>query len=118
MKKVIYLAIAILTACSYGGKVMTMESFGMISVGMTKDELIAQAGYPYAIHKLSPTEENYEYVERMNVEGRTIEERHYYFLIREGRVASKQVNTQTTPINEQRNSYDLQTSQNLMHESD
>ncbi len=53
--------------------------------------MIATAGEPYAIHHKEDGSVEYEYIERFKVGGRDTEERHYFLLIKNGKVASKRV---------------------------
>lgn len=90
---------------------MTMNSFYEIPVGASKDEVVVAAGKPFAIHKKEDGSVEYEYVERFNLGSRSLNERHYYILIKDGRVVSKRVE-QTSPPPYTFDSYEMQTTQN------
>lgn len=96
-----------LTAC--GHQVMTAESFSDIPIGTSKEELKKVAGSPYRVKKKKNGDEVYEYVEKFKIGDRTLTERHYYLIVREGRVVEKKVDTDSPPPFAT-DSYDMQTS--------
>jgi hypothetical protein len=112
MKKLIFSYFLLLIGCMSGHKIMTMDSFSDVPIGATEQQLIKNMGSPYAIYKLDNGDLNYEYIERISANDRVIEERHYFFLIRNGKVESKSTDTRTRAPLQQRNSFELQTSQN------
>lgn len=87
---------------------MTMGSFYEIPVGTAAPDVVAAAGKPYAIHKKEDGSVEYEYIERFKVGGRDTEERHYFLLIKEGKVVSKRVK-QSSPPPYIFDSYEMQT---------
>lgn len=89
---------------------VTMQSFYEIPVGSSISEVIATAGEPYAIHKGENGSIEYEYIERFKVGGRYTEERHFFLVIKDGKVVSKRM-TQTSPTPYTFDSYDMQTTQ-------
>lgn len=97
-------------ACSSGGSLVTMQSFYEIPVGASISEVVATAGEPYTIHKKEDGAVEYEYIERFKVGGRYTEERHFFLLIKDGKVVSKRVK-QTSPTPYTFDSYDMQTTQ-------
>ena len=97
-------------ACSSGSTIVTMQSFYEIPVGASTSEVIAAAGEPYAIHKKEDGSMEYEYVERFKVGERYTEERHFFLLIKDGKVVSKRTK-QTSPTPYTFDSYDMQTTQ-------
>ena len=90
---------------------MNSETFSEIDSGMTEKQLRAKAGSPYSIKRLGGGEVEYEYIERIKADDRTIESRHYFFIIKNGVITSKKMvyDTYDQPILE-RNAYDLQSS--------
>lgn len=108
-KKAVVLLFA-LSACTSGGSMMTNQAFFDIPIGTSQTEVVATAGEPYAIHKKEDGTIEYEYIERFKVGGRDTQERHYYLLIRDGKVVSKRVN-QTSPPPYIFDSYEMQTTQ-------
>jgi|SaaInlStandDraft_4_1057021.scaffolds.fasta_scaffold214038_1 hypothetical protein len=112
-KNYFFLLVCILFfGCMTGHKVMTMQQFSDIPVGITQEKLKSLAGKPITIQKLDDNECQFEYVERIIIGERVVEERHYYFLIKDKKVVEKHVQTQTTPLFQQRNAYDMERSQN------
>ena len=86
-----------------------MESFFDIPVGSSSEEVTKTVGKPYRVIKKGDGEVEYEYVERFKVGNLTMEERHYFLLVKNGKVISKRY-TQESPPPFERDSYDLQTS--------
>ncbi len=113
MKKALFiLSMMIFFACSAGHHIVTMQEFSDVSVGMTEKTLIDQLGKPYSVKKISPNEFEYEYIEKISIEDRVIEERHYFVKLQNGKVVSKRWETVSPPPVFRRNAYDLQTSFN------
>lgn len=100
-----------LASCSSGGSIMTMNSFHEIPVGASQEEVISSAGEPYNTRKLDDGSVEYEYIERFKAGGRNINERHYFIVMKEGKVVSKRVG-QVSPLPYGFDSYDMQTTQN------
>ena len=96
---------------------MTMPSFYDIPVGASSEEVVATAGKPYAIHKKGDGSVEYEYIERINASARTLEERHYFILMKDGKVISKRVQ-QSSPLPTTFDSYEMQTTQNIPSSAD
>ena len=89
---------------------MTTSSFHEIPLGSTDSEVVSLAGKPYAIRKQSDGSLEYEYIERISAGGRDMEERHYYLLIKDGKVISKRMK-QGGPTPYGFDSYEMQTTQ-------
>lgn len=114
MKKYLLLSLFFCVACAAGHKIMTENTYSDVEVGMNEKELKTLAGAPYSIHKLANGVKEYEYIERVIVDDRTIEVRNYFFTIKDGVVTSKRVipgNMRNRPLLE-RNAHDLQTTYN------
>lgn len=111
MRRFLISALFVFGACGTGSALMTMNSFYEIPIGASSSEVEEQAGPPYAIHKKSDGAVEYEYIERINAGARNIEERHYYILIKDGKVVSKRVK-QSSPPAYTFDSYEMQTTQN------
>lgn len=97
-------------ACSSGGSMVTMQSFYEIPIGASTSEVITTAGEPYAIHRKEDGSVEYEYIERFKVGERYTEERHFFLLIKDGKVISKRTK-QMSPTPYTFDSYDMQTTQ-------
>ncbi|PIS02175.1 MAG: hypothetical protein COT85_06480 [Chlamydiae bacterium CG10_big_fil_rev_8_21_14_0_10_42_34] len=108
MKKLIPLFI--LSACSLGGRMVTMEEFSEIDISTTSEQVVSSLGEPYAVHKKADGTVEYEYIERITIGSRYAEERHYFIVMKEGKVVSKRVN-QSSPLPYGFDSYDMQTTQ-------
>ena len=107
MKKLLLSVLIVLTGCAAGHRVMTMNEFHGIPVGTTAVQLQSVAGKPYTISKHDEGGEEYEYIERLTIGSRIATERHYYFILKEGKVVSKRVED-ISPPPYLLNSYDLQ----------
>jgi len=110
-KKWIYLlSVILLVGCMAGHKIMTMESFSEVMVGTSEQDLEKKVGKPYKVTKIDDNVKVYEYIERVEVGGRVIEERHYLFTIENGQVTSKKMKFEG--IRDDRDAFELQTSLN------
>lgn len=87
---------------------MSICSFYDVPIGASEEELMAQAGDPISVRKCSDGSIEYEYIERFKVGARTLNERHYYVLVKDGKVVSKKVK-QTSPLPYGYDSYEMQT---------
>lgn len=104
------LALPLCFSCSSGGSIVTMQSFYEIPIGASESEVVTTAGKPYAIHKKEDGSVEYEYIERFKVGDRYTEERHFFLLIKDGKVVSKRTQ-QMSPRPYSFDSYDMQTTQ-------
>ena len=86
-----------LCACASGGSMMTSQAFYDLPIGASKNDVIETAGKPYAIYDKEDGSQEYEYIERFKVGGRETEERHYFLLIRDGKIVSKRVKQESPP---------------------
>lgn len=111
MSRLLLIFCILLGACASGGSMTTLNSFYDVPVGASQDEVIATMGKPIATHKKEDGAIEYEYVERFKTGGRTVNERHYYILLKEGKVVSKRVK-QDSPLPYGFDSYEMQTTQN------
>lgn len=97
-------------ACASGGSPVTMSSFYEIPIGATQEEVASLVGKPYSTRTLPDGSVEYEYIERFKAGGRDINERHYYLVVKDGKVVSKSVD-QRSPLPYGFDSYEMQTSQ-------
>lgn len=109
-KGIIAIGLLFTTACVSGGTMLTNQAFFDIPIGSTQNEVIAAAGEPYAIHIKEDGAVEYEYIERFKVGPRDVQEKHYFILIRDGKVISKRVD-QSSPPAYIFDSYEMQTTQ-------
>jgi len=91
---------------------MTSDRFSQIEEGMDEKQVEKIAGKPYLKKDIGSGTWEYQYIERIYTNDRTVLLRKYLILIRNGKVTSKTMVTEDDydPLHE-RNSYDLQTSQ-------
>jgi hypothetical protein len=99
-----------LSACASGGSMVTMSGFADVPIGATKQEVIESVGKPVSERNLSDGSVEYEYVERFKEGARTINERHYFIVIKDGKVVAKRISQQSPPAYGF-DSYDMQTTQ-------
>jgi hypothetical protein len=111
MKKYLIGCLFMLAACTAGHRIMTTDIFSEMDVGMSEKELKQKAGDPYSVKTLASGDKEYEYIERVIVDDRAVESRHYFFIIKNGFVFSKKMveGDKYKPLLD-RNAYDLQTS--------
>lgn len=111
MKRFIFLGFIFAASCMMGHRVMTINGFSDISLGMSAEQVEKQAGTPYDVHDLGEGRMEFEYIERIKMGTQDIEERHYYILFKNDRVSGKRMK-EISPPPFRTNSLDLQTSQN------
>ncbi len=97
--------------CSSGGSIVSMRAFYDIPIGATESETVASLGRPYSVHERADGTVEYEYIERIKEGERTIEERCYTIVLKDGKVVSKKVN-QDSPPGYLFDSYQMQTTEN------
>jgi hypothetical protein len=97
-----------MAACASGNRIVTMNTFYDIPIGATKEEIIAKTGDPAVIRKLDDGIIEYEYVERMRVGSRLMQERYYILVLKDNVVISKRVE-QRSPPPQTFDSYQMQT---------
>lgn len=95
-------------------KVMTMNAYYEVEVGWTESQLKDSLGRPFAVKSLSSGERELEYIERVFVDDRMVELRHYFFTIKGDIVTSKRMVEDKFKGKRllERNAYDLQTTLN------
>ena len=113
MKKFLMISVLfVCVSCASGSSYMKGKDLENVSVGMTVKELEATRGQPYDVKELTSGEVEYEYIERVSANQLNIRERHYFFLVKDGKVVDKKVKEVMPPPMNFRNSFDLQTSSN------
>lgn len=85
-----------LTACSER-IAMTRDGYADVGVGMSVFDLQKIHGKPYTIYAKEDGSETYEYIERIYSGDRTLEIRHYYIVILDGKVIGKYVKVSSPP---------------------
>jgi len=68
---------------------MTQREFSSISVGAPIKTVISKSGKPYRIEKLDDGTRRYIYIERFRLPSGAHQDRHYIFLVCEGRIKDK-----------------------------
>lgn len=106
--------LGLLAACAMGGRMVTMDAFYEVDLNTSTTQVVALLGKPYSTRNLEDGSVEYEYIERIKIGARDAEERHYFIVMKEGRVVSKRV-TQSSPLPyflDWDDSYDMQTTRN------
>jgi len=68
---------------------MTADEFASIPIGSTTEEVRAQHGDPYSIFSRGGNTDEWEYIERLDVGGVIVNQRHYFLIITNGKVVGK-----------------------------
>ncbi|PCI76202.1 hypothetical protein COB21_04645 [Candidatus Aerophobetes bacterium] len=76
---------------------MTSEGYENVEEGMSVKALTKQYGTPYTIYSKGADVETYEYVERMRMGRRVVEQRRYYIVISGGKVIAKYMKISNPP---------------------
>lgn len=96
MKYTSLLIVALISGCT-GSPIMTSHEFAEIEVGTETKVLEKQFGVPVSVITTKDGKKVYEYVEKINIGGQTVEMRNYYFLIEDGMIAKKKFNSTVRP---------------------
>ena len=92
---------------------MTADSFYSIPVGATREDVLSQAGSPMRVVNKGGGVQEYEYVERLTVGARTLQESRYIFTIQDDKVTNKRIERSSpSPAGFENDSYNMQTTQN------
>lgn len=78
-------------------KMMTSEGYAEVEEGMSVKELKKRYGTPYTIYSKGADTETYEYIERMRMGRRVVEQRRYYVVISGGKVIAKYMKVSNPP---------------------
>lgn len=98
LKQVLYILVFFaLTGCFSRPSLMTREVFNDIQVGSDFASLQSKIGRPYAVNSLGEETEEYEYIERMDVETYLVIENHYFLTVTNGQVVGKRVSQERSP---------------------
>lgn len=106
--RLILVALITITLASCGHRVMTLSTYQDVPMGTSEKRLVEMVGSPYATDTLKDGKVRYEYVERIQMGSETVEERHYYFILKNGQVVNKYMKSISPPPYLE-NSYDMQT---------
>lgn len=110
MKYLLPMFFLILAACASGPSALSRAAYADISIGSTREEVIAEVGKPIHVTKKDDGSEEFEYVERLTVGGRLLQERRYFILLKDGVVISKRFDDRAPPPTTF-DSYEMQTTQ-------
>jgi hypothetical protein len=89
MKALHLLALCLLSACFSRTSMMTNNEFADITLGTPIEEVTKKVGQPYAIYSLGNGVEEYEYIERISIEGNLLLDYHYYLTVQNHQVTGK-----------------------------
>ena len=96
---------------------MLLDHYDEVAIGSSAEQVEALVGKPNTVRKQPGGIVEYEYVERIKIGARDVEERHYIILLKDGKVVSKQQKDRDTPNyvipGIPGDSYDMQTTQNV-----
>ncbi len=115
MRRMMFVWLAVCSACSSGGHILNAGGFYDVPVGASKSEVVDQIGSPASSRNLGEGREELEYIERVRVGGRLLQERRYILTLKDGKVVSKRMETDL-PAPTQFDSYEMQTTQNFSQE--
>jgi len=89
--------LVLLCSCFSRSSYITADRFENIQIGTPIDTLKSEIGSPYAIHSKGGNVEEYEYIERIDMGGRTVSENRYYLIVTDGKVTGKYVKNERSP---------------------
>jgi len=91
------LVLLLLCSCFSRSSYMTSDRFENIQIGTPIASLKPEVGSPYAIHSKGGAVEEYEYIERIDMGGRTVSENRYFLIVTDGKVTGKRTKHERAP---------------------
>ena len=91
------LLLTMLCCCVTRSAVMTHEHFNDIQLGTTITSVESTAGRPYSIHVKGPGQEEYEYVEKIDLGSGLMYENHYFLMVIDNIVVKKNYRQERPP---------------------
>lgn len=95
-----FLLVTLLCGCFTRGSYITQERYNEVQIGQPIASVIKESGEPYSIRKKSSGEEEYTYVESVNVGARLVYENHYIFVVKNGQIIEKRTKQEQEPAYE------------------
>jgi len=89
MKYLMIISFILLTACFSRAAMMNHEMFDDIQIGTPISDVSMKAGEPYAIHSKGGNVDEYEYIERIEMNNELVSENHYFLTVKDGKVVGK-----------------------------
>jgi len=98
MKRYVWLIITtLLIGCNTKYEPMTRQGYEGIDIGISSKVVEKRFGKPYKIYSKGGNGEVYEYIEKIPEGTQVIEQRHYYIIIKKGKVVSKHTKFSNPP---------------------
>lgn len=99
LNKYVYLwsTLFLLTSCFSRSTFMSYSRYDEVEIGEPIEQVQAESGKPYAIHKKKDGTQEYEYIERINTGNQLVLENHYFLIVQDGKVVGKYVTRQQPP---------------------
>jgi hypothetical protein len=102
MKKHLFLTFLVLLAsCFSRPAMMNHEMFDDIQIGTPISDVSMKAGEPYAIYSKGGNIDEYEYIEKIEMNNELVMENHYFLIVSDGKVVGKRI------TQERRQAFDL-----------
>lgn len=76
---------------------MNRSEYETVMLGSSISEVVAELGPPYKIISLGEGGQEYEYIERLSMNGEFAYENHYYLKVVDGQVVSKRYSQENRP---------------------
>jgi outer membrane protein assembly factor BamE (lipoprotein component of BamABCDE complex) len=99
-----------LVGCASGGHILTARHFYDVPIGSSTQEVVSSLGEPYSVHSKKDGTVEYEYIERVTMGNRVLEQKIYILVFKDGVVVSKKVKP-SSDLPYGFDSYDMQTTQ-------
>lgn len=76
---------------------MTRPQYDCVMIGTPITEVMAISGEPYSVRSCGDGTEEYEYIERLSMNGELVYENHYFLTVANGEVVSKRIKQENRP---------------------
>lgn len=91
------IALVLLCSCFSHRALMTSENYDNVLLGTPIDDVEEIVGQPYAIHPKGGGTEEYEYIERIDLQNGNYFENHYFLVVTDGQVEAKYTTRERSP---------------------
>ncbi len=86
-----------LMGCFSTPAMMTYSKYNDVQLGTSIEQLEAQMGTAYSVHKKKDGTTEYEYIERIDAGNTLVAENHYFLIVQDGKVVGKYMSRQSPP---------------------
>jgi len=95
MRRIFFLLL--LSGCASRHAMMNRDTYASVDIGSPIQQVEKTCGKPYQITSKGGNTDTYEYLERITMGTQTVQVRHYYLVVSNGKVVGKYMRFTETP---------------------